>query len=685
MFLHGRSRRVRTLALGLSLGLLLLAALVLLLARGTGRAGTGAPGPGSAADATPGSTETAEGSRAATGSAGPVGSAPASDRGAEDPDAALWALLRSEPPARDLAEVAVRMGRLSAEEALLAMTPEPRPSPALGDSQDFWLHDISGQAYFSVTARLEAIGPEAYLWVQSDQAFDPAALERGALAFSEEVLPAVRSVFGSEWSPGIDGDPRLHILHHEPIAGIAGYFYSADEYPRAVEPHSNQREMFYINLAAATPGSFDYLSLLAHELQHMIHWNRDRDEAVWVNEGLSELSALVAGYRGQTGAAFMEQPDTALMEWQHETGANGPHYAAAFSFLAYLRQRYGDALIQAIVAAPGNGAHGIEEALAAVGAEADFEQVFLDWTAANLVHAPGRGPLGRRYGYGDLAIGRAQPLPLPAEGVQETVQPFGTDAFEVTALVREGRLALDFDGDPRVGLLEASAESGGPVWWSNRGDNMSSRLTRRLDLRGTQTAALELDLWHSMEPHWDYAYIQVSPDGGATWQALPTSRSSDENPNGNNFGAGITGESGAWLSETIDLGAFAGREILLRIEALTDDAVNQSGIALRAPRLRTDAGLAALADEGWEAEGWLHLDPVLPQRWGLQTIVLPADLERRTEGLVVRRHPVAPDGSASIALEGIPPDARVIVTASALTPATRQPAAYRLSAPAFSD
>ena len=82
---------------------------------------------------------------------------------------------------------------------------------------------------------------------------------------------------------------------HAAIAGVAGYFSSTDEFTTPVEPYSNAHEMFYVNLGVYDPGSFDYLSLLAHEYQHMIHFNADRGETVWVNEGLSELATLVAG------------------------------------------------------------------------------------------------------------------------------------------------------------------------------------------------------------------------------------------------------------------------------------------------------------------------------------------------------------------------------------------------------
>jgi len=602
----------------------------------------------------------------------PGGTGVASGNGGDaEPD--VYRLLAAEPPARDLADLAVRMGRVSPAAPAAAMPADAGPR-RVGDEQRFWLHDINSEQYFTVTARLEVVAPNAYLWVQHDNTFDRAAVERGAKGFSDDVYAKVRAVFGGEWSPGLDGDPRLHILHHEPIAGIAGYFYSADEYPAAVEPHSNQREMFYINLDATTPGSYQYQALLAHELQHMIHWNHDRDEAVWVNEGLSELAPRLAGYPAQNGGAFFAAPDTALLEWEHAPGANTAHYAAAYAFFAYLRQRYGDAVIGAIVDAPGNSAAGVEAAIRGEGQPEPFERVFLDWVVANLGPADGPGDAGRRYGYGDLETAAVQPEPLPSIELRATVAQYGTDYYDATPRVRDGRLRLGFAADATIGLLEPVPARAGAIWWSARGDNMDSRLTRAFDLTGARAAALTFQMWSDLEDNWDYAYFLASADGGATWQRLATSRTTDVNPNGNNFGGGLTGSSGTWVGETLDLAAFAGRRVLVRFEVVTDDAVSLSGLALDDIRLdavgfRDDAE----TDAGWVAEGWVRLDPRLPTRWGLQVVV-----ESPTTGLHIYPVAVRPDGSATIDVAGIPGDATVTLSVSGLTPGTRNAVGYQL-------
>ena len=127
-------------------------------------------------------------------------------------------------------------------------------------------------------------------------------------------------------------------------------------------------------------------------------------------------------------------------------------------------------------------------------------------------------------------------------------------------------------------------------WWSNRGDHSDSTLTRAFDLSDAKSATLKFSTWYDIEDGWDYAYVEASTDGGKTWQILPGQHTTDKNPVGNAFGPGWTGVSGVpgtrprqapkWVNEQVDLTPFAGKEILVRFEMVTDDAVNEPGLLI---------------------------------------------------------------------------------------------------------
>lgn len=595
----------------------------------------------------------------------PGAAAPAPTAGRPEP-------LPLEPPARDLRDLAVRLGGRP--------VPEVEPPPTvqaceLGWREPFWVHDIENQRYFEIEAVVRAVTEHACVWVQEGQPYSQGALEEGAKTFSDDIIAPLATFFAHELEPGIDGDPRVHVLHHESIPGVAGFFSSADAVPASVNPYSNARELFYVNLSSYRPGSYDYLSLLAHELQHLIHHETDRDEAGWVNEGLSELAPHLVGYGAQGGATFFAYPDTALQEWQPESGANAAHYAASYAFFAYLRARFGDDVIAAVAAAPRNGAAGVEQALEVIGRELPFDDVFRDWTVANLVGGTSRTGLDARFDYGGAVTGAVVPEDLPPDGVSATVAQYGADYWDATTWIEGGRLRLRFEGQPHVGLLELQPAREGRVWWSGRGDGANSRLTGTFDLSGASEATLAFRLWHELERGWDYGYLSASRDGGATWERLALSGSSDDDRNGVNYGDGLTGATAGWIEESVDLDAFAGGPLALRFETVTDETVNLAGMAVDDIRIEA-IGFAddaeADAPGPWLAEGWARIDPLVAQRWSLQVVVDTAD------GIRVLPVAVAEDGAADVELGPIPDDATVTLVVSGLTAGTRHAAGYAL-------
>ena len=185
---------------------------------------------------------------------------------------------------------------------------ETAPTYRLNESQQFWINNDDTNEHFQIDARLAYANDVLYMWVEDGVNYDPADLKAAADKFADETYPTNRNFFGSEWSPGVDNDPRLHILHSEQLgSSIAGYFSGADEVSNLAQPFSNEREMFYINIDNTKPDSEFYNGVLAHEFQHMIHWYQDKNETSWVNEGMSELASELNGYdRGGADIAFSE-------------------------------------------------------------------------------------------------------------------------------------------------------------------------------------------------------------------------------------------------------------------------------------------------------------------------------------------------------------------------------------------
>jgi immune inhibitor A len=120
--------------------------------------------------------------------------------------------------------------------------------------------------------------------------------------------------------------------------------------------------------------------------------------------------------------------------------------------------------------------------------------------------------------------------------------------------------------------------AGANQWWSTRGDNLDTSMTRTFDLTGKSTAALDLKARYAIEEDFDYAYVQASTDGGASWTTLdgtvggkPFGRDADNQP-------ALTGTTdGQWQDMHVSLDSLAGKSAQLRFRYKSDGGVAEAG------------------------------------------------------------------------------------------------------------
>ena len=543
------------------------------------------------------------------------------------------------------------------------VNPEP-VSYSEGRQDTFYLVDMVGLEVYQSTFELRLVTPHAYWYLEEGLNVRQGDLVRSAAIFEEDIYPRVTAIFGEEWSPGVDNDPHLNVINAR-LRGVAGYYSSSDEYPISVSPFSNQREIIYINTGVLPMGSSEYLEVLAHELQHAAHWAGDPTEETWINEGLSELATFLAGYRPNSGRRFLRSRPTSLLHWPLSSLASGTYYGAASLFMHYLWEHYsrGDDL-QALVSQQEDGIAGIDAYLKASGYQESFRDVFSDWAVANFLDEE-RGA----YGYGAFQV-QANVLAFVDGFSQFTseIPQYSVEYVELTSL--EGPSRLRFQAPAVATLLPTDVGPQG-CWWSNSGDSISSTLTRSIDLAGTKRATLSYQVWYEVEEDWDYAYVELSLDGGNTWHILETANTSPENPIGNSYGPGYTGDSGGWLSESIDISPFAGREaVLLRFQYVTDDAISGGGICFREISISEED--LDTASDAWEAEGFILTDNRVRQDYIVQ--VIQVGEENQVTGLVLDENNT---GQMAIAA---PQDwERLVVAVAALAPKTRVSSQYTLT------
>ncbi|WP_127479143.1 immune inhibitor A domain-containing protein [Nocardioides pantholopis] len=149
------------------------------------------------------------------------------------------------------------------------------------------------------------------------------------------------------------------------------------------------------------------------------------------------------------------------------------------------------------------------------------------------------------------------------------------------------------------------AASGRRQLYSGAGDNRTATVTSpafTVPSGGELTARASYEI----EAGYDWAYVEVSADDGATWTALETDRSEPGDPR-----HGITGSTdGAWVGLTADLAAYAGRSVRVRFRTVTDQALHLLGLRVDDIAVTGDPGtvLATGVEDGapqWTRDGFV--------------------------------------------------------------------------------
>jgi hypothetical protein len=549
------------------------------------------------------------------------------------------------------------------------------PAYATGDTRMFQVINASNYAVYPVTATLRVVSPHLAIWVDTRATIADTDLQGLAAAFEAEIYQSVRHLWGSEPTPGIDGDPRLYALFAYGMGGSVGAYYSSNNtYNAAVVPDSNEHEMFFFNLDSLGTENLNtpYIhSVIAHEFQHMIRDHQQTNEAYWLNEGFSTFTQLYLYGEANVAHAFLAVPRTQLNNWAEEQYRRVANYGAALLFTTYFYERFGLDALRELNADPARGLLAVDNVLRRRGG--DVPTLFADWVLANFLQDTTL--VDGQYGYDLLPTGMPGIVPLATVTdypftYTTTANQYAADYYVLNNLPASHQLDIRLDAPGTVALLPVTPYSGRTLWYSNRADFSETTLTRAVDLRTVPAATLHYAAWYHLENGWDYAYLMVSADGGATWDILPAGHTTDLNRNGLAYGPGYTGSSNGWITETVALDAYAGQEILVRFAVITDDAITQPGLALDDVQI-PEIGYAddfETGANGWQASGWVQIDNRLPQSAWVQAV------QRVGQKVTVTRWLAGGGGHWSLPLNGEAD--QVIIVIAPFAPQTTVPMPY---------
>lgn len=525
---------------------------------------------------------------------------PVSQRAASD----FEKMYAANPPVHDYFATAEELGRTEVGERTV------RPVEyRIGERTIFQTADGPREAELVYMDELAAY------WVEIGLSIDRSQLAAAAERFRNDYYPVLSRHYGQEWRPGVDGDLRFTVLH---VLGASdtfelGYFMDENQYPRSLFTLSNEREMFYLNMAQLKLGTSLYDGTLVHETQHLIQWNLDANEDKWVNEGLSQIAETIVGLNTVDPLPYLEQTDIRLDRWTEFAPEIHARYAGAYLYLLYLREQAGDAALSELARHPANGLAAVRSILAGYLPGRSLESFTADWAAALFLDGKSADP---RYSIEQFELprpffaNRARQLPF---ATTSTIEQVSIDYIDLDI---RGPATITFAGDTVTPLFN-DPPGGGIAWFAPPVNSGRSQLIAAVDLTGLTSAALTFSTWYDLEPLYDFAHLSVSADNGVSWRVLQPNHAII-----GAYGPGWGGRSSnsavhdnGWAPESISLDRYAGRSILLRFDVITDFEEFGRGFALH------DLNIPQLTEQPlWRPNGFVETGAFLPQHWEVRLI-----------------------------------------------------------------
>jgi len=409
------------------------------------------------------------------------------------------------------------------------------PQLNVGDKKTFYAYNFKNNRQYTVSATLRSIGKFCYIFVEDAQwqrTVNFTTVRNIRLAFDEEtpanvnkgIYQTENEAFGNP--PDIDNDRKIYILlldiQDSFVSGgsfVAGYFSSVNQQRGVVFDtrygisfRSNEVEMVYLDTHPLKTGGSEGLGVLAHELQHLIHWNYDTNEDAWINEGCSEYAMFLCGYNaGMHVKPFENEPDVSLVNWNGiQSGLS--QYGATYLFMLYIHEHYGGkGTVKAILQNPTNGILSINSALRARGISESFSQIFADWKVAN--YLDDESFEGGVYGYSNEELkikSTTTHRRYPVSVSNKRVSAWAANYISFAGGVGGGNLKADFFGDSPYAYDVRVIEFRGAGVSAVRNMRLSAHSAGQILVSGFGADVDKVVLVPSLHPESDISFGNVS-------------------------------------------------------------------------------------------------------------------------------------------------------------------------------
>lgn len=476
---------------------------------------------------------------------------------------------------------------------------------------------------------LRSVGDNVEIWVANDLAYGPnnpkpadivtqAQVDKLKDEFDSNIYPVATDFFGTPDS--LDGS-------NSPLPGMVGlpegYYEGSDKVIMLVdnvqdEGWNNPSYPFFVagffwqtlenytdrNIITIDTNSWEtrlestFFGTTIHELQHLIQADNDGAEETWVNEGMSTFSEFLGGYGHGEGSInfYLDHPENSLVNWdEHGTAATGPEtiadYGQVYLFTLYMYDKFGQEFIREIATdGTTQGIASIDKVLEDYGTDKTFTELYQDFMTALTLDDDA---VSKDYKFDSIDL---RELPV-GDGVRgKTVDFEKAKTFEKEGVPAWGGDFKEFDLDRTVRGMKFDGVDFLPLQWetvanpldaseqvlhANNGDEADQALIFGATVP-TENPTLSFEHYYNIEEQWDFAAVQVSTDNGETWTSLKNENTRSDvveegYPTIKENVPGFTGEKTNWSTETFDLSAYAGQDVLVSFRNMTDWGSNEAG------------------------------------------------------------------------------------------------------------
>ena len=381
-------------------------------------------------------------------------------------------------------------------------------------------------------------------------------LELWIQKFNTEIHPIITNVFYNT-----DINPYTYVVITNLNPGIAGYYSDSNNYPINVHYGSNEVDIIFIDIDQIKNGEQSFLSTLTHELTHLYQSQISSYSNSWIKEGTAELITNSVGLQRPLDSNIFSKP----ISLSNLNNPNLQQYGYFTFFFLYLQDRFNPLNLYELLQYENKSIEGI-----------------IDYLKTNHNYQNHSKDLLNEWGLEVLNC-----IIENCSFYNNFINTTPVIEINDSQTIKMLPLSLQFYRilDSQNTSIQISTEilnENNDIWWSGNGDLIDNMITFEFEIKDLDNYSLYFDTYFDIEGQFDLVYLEISKDGGASWEILSTPAMNSQSSSFYALGPHYTNKIEDWINEEILIGNLnITDKLLVRFEYITDDSVNNKGFYIK--------------------------------------------------------------------------------------------------------